>query len=166
MLIESPRIAAHIKAHFNDTLQSLSERGWTFIDPVDVAHAEEIVRMDPNEHLDVLTDSFREDLEGYLQTLIEVPTGVRTLEDVINFNDQHSVSHLPGQWLIDRLKSFHLGNAVSRRSSKLSWRPVESLGTIGLLPAECAMRPKRLWKALLMPTVWMLSCFRLSLSPG
>jgi hypothetical protein len=120
-LIESPRIPNHIKVHFNAKLHTLSESGWTFLDPVDVARAAEIVQMDPMEHLDVLTDSFREDLEEYLGTLIEVPTGVRTLEDVINFNDQHSVSGSGPQrhWLISRLKSSHLVNAVSSHSSKL-----------------------------------------------
>jgi amidase len=75
----------------NSTMRKLATQGWRIIDPVNIPLAQEIVDMDGNEHLDVLTNSFKQDLEDYLGTLVHVPSGVQTLEEVINFNDQHSV---------------------------------------------------------------------------
>ncbi|KAJ3835838.1 amidase signature enzyme [Lentinula raphanica] len=76
---------------FNESLRIIESLGATILDPANLPSAEQINTLD---HL-VLYVDFKIELNEYLAALKEVPTGVRTLADVIRFNEDHPDLELP-----------------------------------------------------------------------
>jgi len=72
---------------FNRSLEIIRALGATIVDPADLPSAEEIVRSG-NESLVALTD-YKIQLGAYFASLVSNPSGVRSLEDLIAFNDAH-----------------------------------------------------------------------------
>jgi len=72
---------------FNRSLEIIRALGATVVDPADLPSAEEIVRSG-NESLVALTD-YKIQLGAYFASLVSNPSGVRSLEDLIAFNDAH-----------------------------------------------------------------------------
>ncbi|GLB40037.1 putative amidase [Lyophyllum shimeji] len=72
---------------FEQALQILRSLGATIVDPADMPAAEEIVRS--NNETVVLNVDFKQELNRYFAGLIVNPSGVRTLADLIKFNDAH-----------------------------------------------------------------------------
>ena len=72
---------------FNRSLEIIRALGATIVDPADLPSAEEIVRSG-NESLVALTD-YKIQLSAYFGSLVSNPSGVRSLEDLIAFNDAH-----------------------------------------------------------------------------
>ncbi|KAJ4471105.1 amidase signature enzyme [Lentinula edodes] len=76
---------------FDDSLRIMESLGATIVDPANLPSAKEIKGLD---HL-VLYVDFKIELNEYLSALEEVPTGVRTLADLIQFNIDHAELELP-----------------------------------------------------------------------
>ncbi|KAJ3932040.1 MAG: amidase signature enzyme [Lentinula lateritia] len=76
---------------FDNSLRIMESLGATIVDPANLPSAEEIKNLD---HL-VLYVDFKIELNEYLSALKEVPTGVRTLADLIQFNIDHAELELP-----------------------------------------------------------------------
>ncbi|KAJ7256617.1 amidase signature domain-containing protein, partial [Mycena rebaudengoi] len=72
---------------FEKALETLKSLGATIIDPADLPSADELV-VSRNETNAAIAD-FKVQLNQYLEALIENPSGVRNLEDLIKFNDAH-----------------------------------------------------------------------------
>jgi amidase len=72
-------------------IETMKRQGAVIIDPADIPTAREIVAS-PTV-LDVLLFEFKADLNAYLATRVGVP--IRTLGDLIAFNDQHRDQELP-----------------------------------------------------------------------
>ncbi|KAF9027405.1 amidase signature enzyme [Hymenopellis radicata] len=72
-------------AAFEGALDVMRQLGATVVDPADLPSAEEFVR-DGNETM-VLDTDFKVELNRYYASLIENPSGVRSLADLIAFND-------------------------------------------------------------------------------
>ncbi|KAH9934096.1 amidase signature enzyme [Amylocystis lapponica] len=81
-----------IVAAFNATLDVIRGLGATVVDPADIpGWKADSDRED--EHV-VLRGDFKVDVEKYISGLVEVPTGVKNLADLIDFNTQHAEQEL------------------------------------------------------------------------
>ncbi|OJT10452.1 hypothetical protein TRAPUB_13051 [Trametes pubescens] len=91
-LLDDMRIAA-----FNASLATLRARGATIVDPADFPDSDELLAS--NNETIVLNTDFKVDVEKYIAGLLEVPTGVKTLADLIAFNTAHADEELiPPFW--------------------------------------------------------------------
>lgn len=88
----------------NDTFQKslgiFRDLGAHVIDPVDFPSAHELKQSKAEDI--VLTVDFKPALNKYLAELGEVPTGVRSLADVIKFNLAHADVELPSPYYTDQ----------------------------------------------------------------
>lgn len=76
-----------VLAAFEEALNVIRSLGATIVDPANLPSADEIVRS--NNETIVLDTDFKVELNNYFANLEEVPTGVRTLADLIAFDDAH-----------------------------------------------------------------------------
>ncbi|KDR73359.1 hypothetical protein GALMADRAFT_101041 [Galerina marginata CBS 339.88] len=77
---------------FNAALETMKELGAVIVDPADFPNAADLVA-NKGEDL-VLRADLKVDLQKYLEGLVEVPSGVRTLADVIAFNEKNADKEL------------------------------------------------------------------------
>lgn len=88
----------------NDTFQKsidiFRDLGAHIIDQVDFPSAHELKQSKAEDI--VLTVDFKLALNKYLAELVEVPTGVRSLADVIKFNLEHADIQLPAPYHTDQ----------------------------------------------------------------
>lgn len=89
-----------INDRFQKSLDIFRELGAHVIDPVDFPSAQELKRSNAEDI--VLTVDFKPALNKYLAELVEVPTGVRSLADVIRFNLAHADVELPSPYYTDQ----------------------------------------------------------------
>ncbi|KLO18977.1 amidase signature enzyme [Schizopora paradoxa] len=82
----------NIIAAFNASVEIIKSLGATIVDPAEFPDAAEI-RKSGNETI-VLTDDFKVDVNNYIAGLLEVPTGVKNLADLIQFNIDHADEEL------------------------------------------------------------------------
>ncbi|KAE9396784.1 amidase signature enzyme [Gymnopus androsaceus JB14] len=76
---------------FDESLQILESLGATIVDPANLPSAEEIHKL----HNTVLYTDFKIELQEYLAGVTDVPSGVRTLADLIQFNIDNLELELP-----------------------------------------------------------------------
>ncbi|KAI0077607.1 amidase signature enzyme [Panus rudis PR-1116 ss-1] len=76
-----------VNVEFEKALDTIRSLGATVVDPADLPSAEEIAVSD-NETI-VLDVDFKIQLDQYYQNLKSNPSGVRSLADLIKFNDDH-----------------------------------------------------------------------------
>ncbi|ESK92746.1 glutamyl-trna amidotransferase subunit a [Moniliophthora roreri MCA 2997] len=74
-----------VVAAFEEALKTIESLGATVVDPADLPSAAEIRRS--NNETIVLDVDFKVQLDAYYQALVENPSGVRSLADLIAFND-------------------------------------------------------------------------------
>ncbi|KAJ2997593.1 hypothetical protein NUW54_g7114 [Trametes sanguinea] len=90
--LDDARVAA-----FNASLEIMRAKGATIVDPADFPDTEELLAS--NNETVVLSTDFKVDVEKYIAGLVEVPTGVKTLADLIAFNIAHANEELvPPFW--------------------------------------------------------------------
>ncbi|CAL1710138.1 unnamed protein product [Somion occarium] len=82
----------NIIAAFNASVEIIRLLGATVIDPTDFPSLAEI-RASRNETI-VLDTDFKVDVNRYIADLVEVPTGVKNLADLIAFNSAHADQEL------------------------------------------------------------------------
>ncbi|KAF8128664.1 amidase signature domain-containing protein [Boletus edulis] len=85
---------------FQKSLDIFRDLGAHVIDPVDFPSAHELKQSKAEDI--VLTVDFKPALNKYLAELVEVPTGVRSLADVIKFNLAHPDVELPSPYYTDQ----------------------------------------------------------------
>lgn len=109
-----PRALFRDHSIINDTFQKsldiFRDLGAHVIDPVDFPSAHELKQSKAEDI--ILTVDFKPALNKYLAELVEVPTGVRSLADVIKFNLAHADVELPAPYYTDQsqfvtLYAFH-----------------------------------------------------------
>ncbi|TBU30400.1 amidase signature enzyme [Dichomitus squalens] len=82
---------------FNASLETMKGLGATIIDPADFPDFDEFVAS--NNETVVLNVDFKVDVNRYISELVEVPTGVKNLADLIAFNIAHADEELvPPFW--------------------------------------------------------------------
>ncbi|KAJ8082280.1 hypothetical protein AAF712_001743 [Marasmius tenuissimus] len=81
----------YFQTAFEDALRTLESLGATIVDPADLPSAKEV---GSKEDI-VLNVDFKIEFNRYLEWLDDVPTGVRTLADLIKFNEDHKDVELP-----------------------------------------------------------------------
>ncbi|KAL4264252.1 Amidase signature (AS) superfamily protein [Pleurotus pulmonarius] len=84
-----------VNVAFNRALDIIRSLGATVVDPADLPSADEIVASS-NETI-VLDVDFKVQLNGWFKSLKKNPSGVRSLADLIKFNDDHPESEKPPQ---------------------------------------------------------------------
>jgi len=87
------QLAPEITTAFNASLQVFKQLGAVIVDPVDYPAADEIGRR-ITENIVLLTD-LRANLHRYMSELVDVPSGTRTLADLIAFNNANPSLELP-----------------------------------------------------------------------
>ncbi|XP_006462056.1 hypothetical protein AGABI2DRAFT_151641 [Agaricus bisporus var. bisporus H97] len=85
-----------INVAFEQALNVIRRLGATVVDPADIPSAEEIVRS--NNETVVLDTEFKVQLNQWFESLIENPSGVRSLADLIQFNDDNPDLEEPPQF--------------------------------------------------------------------
>ncbi|KAI0786931.1 amidase signature enzyme [Abortiporus biennis] len=83
---------ANVLAAFNASLDIIRGLGATIVDPADFPDFAEMQASD-NETI-VLDTDFKVDVNNYIAGLVEVPTGVKNLADLIAFNTAHADEEL------------------------------------------------------------------------
>ncbi|EGO26812.1 hypothetical protein SERLADRAFT_360869 [Serpula lacrymans var. lacrymans S7.9] len=78
----------HILAAFEASLDILRTLGAEIVDPAEFPNAKEL-QASKSESI-VLSTEFKIDVNKYLAGLVEVPTGVKNIADVITFNKEHA----------------------------------------------------------------------------
>ncbi|KAH9012306.1 amidase signature enzyme [Lactarius hengduanensis] len=86
---------------FNASLLTLAKLGATIVGPAEFPDANELLASMNQSMSTVLSADFMVNLEEYISGLIEVPTGVKTMADLIAFNIAHAVSRA-GSTFLDR----------------------------------------------------------------
>ncbi|KAI0342226.1 amidase signature enzyme [Trametopsis cervina] len=87
-------------AAFNASLEIMRGLGATIVDPAIFPDFAEI-RASGNETI-VLDTDFKVDVNNYIAGLVKVPTGVRSLADLITFNSAHADQELPPPFWTDQ----------------------------------------------------------------
>ncbi|KAJ3479278.1 hypothetical protein NLI96_g9169 [Meripilus lineatus] len=88
---------ANVAAAFNASLDTMRGLGATIVDPADFPDLQEFLASD-NETI-VLNTDFKVDVKNYIDGLLQVPTGVTNLADLIAFNNEHAdVELVPPFW--------------------------------------------------------------------
>ncbi|KAH7930964.1 amidase signature enzyme [Leucogyrophana mollusca] len=77
-----------IQAAFDTSLETFRQLGAEIVDPADFADGGEI-KQSNSENI-VLAVDFKVDIKTYIDGLVEVPTGVKDLADLIAFNSSHA----------------------------------------------------------------------------
>ncbi|KAF7972117.1 hypothetical protein HWV62_18830 [Athelia sp. TMB] len=77
---------------FNQAIEIMREQGAVIVDPAEFSNADEI--QGSTSESAVLAVDFKIDLTKYLDGLKKVPTGVKTLADLIDFNTSHADQEL------------------------------------------------------------------------
>ncbi|KZW00379.1 amidase signature enzyme [Exidia glandulosa HHB12029] len=85
-----------INVAFTKALATIKSLGATVVDPADLPSALEIAQS--NNETIVLDVDFKINLRQYMEALKKVPTGVRSLADLIAFNDAHPELEEPPQF--------------------------------------------------------------------
>ncbi|KAH7928860.1 amidase signature enzyme [Leucogyrophana mollusca] len=83
-----PGYSQAIQSAFNASLDVFRTLGAEIVDPSDFPNAEEL-KASKSERL-VLSTDLKTDLNKYINGLVEVPTGVKNLTDLIAFNLEHA----------------------------------------------------------------------------
>ncbi|KAJ7594152.1 amidase signature enzyme [Mycena floridula] len=82
-----------INIAFEEALKVMKSLGATIVDPADLPSADEIVAS--NNETIVLDVDFKIQLNAYYEALLENPSGVRSLADLIKFNDDNKALEEP-----------------------------------------------------------------------
>ncbi|KAF8531873.1 amidase signature enzyme [Gautieria morchelliformis] len=78
----------NIISAFNASLERLMELGATIVDPADFPDAHELLAS--QNETTVLNVDFKVDINAYIASLLEVPTGVKDLADLIAYNKENA----------------------------------------------------------------------------
>ncbi|KAG2076360.1 amidase signature enzyme [Suillus decipiens] len=89
-----------IKEAFNSSLDVFRVLGAEIVDPADFPDTEELLISKAEER--VLDVDFKVDLNKYLSELVHVPTGVKTLAALIEFNEKRAELDLPPPFYKDQ----------------------------------------------------------------
>ncbi|PPQ74261.1 hypothetical protein CVT26_004453 [Gymnopilus dilepis] len=83
----------YVNIIFEQALETIRKLGATVVDPADLPSADELIDF-PHEQF-VLNTDFKIQINAYFESLLENPSGVRSLADLIAFNDAHPELEMP-----------------------------------------------------------------------
>lgn len=89
-----------IEATFNSFLDIFRALGAEIVDPAEFPATEELLTSKAEQL--VLAADFKIDINKYISELVEVPTGVKALADLIEFNKAHADQELPAPFYTDQ----------------------------------------------------------------
>ncbi|KAH9063172.1 amidase signature domain-containing protein [Lactarius vividus] len=95
----------NIIAAFDRAIKVIEDLGATIVDPADFPNAE-VLRETQNEKL-VLETELRDGLEQYFASLLKNPNGIRTVDDLIDFNQKNSKLELIEPYYSSQSKSIN-----------------------------------------------------------
>ncbi|KAH9840829.1 amidase signature enzyme [Rhodofomes roseus] len=86
-------VDANVMIAFNRALEDMKALGATIVDPADFVDEWDHDEVWKREEI-VLCGDFKVNIHSYLSKLVEVPTGVRTVADLIKFNEENREKEL------------------------------------------------------------------------
>ncbi|KAG0699099.1 amidase signature domain-containing protein [Suillus ampliporus] len=89
-----------IEETFNSSLDVFRALGAEIIDPADFPYTEELYTSKAEDL--VLGVDLKVGINKYISELVDVPTGVKTLADLIEFNETHADQELPAPFYTDQ----------------------------------------------------------------
>jgi amidase len=95
-----------IEATFNSFLDIFRALGAEIVDPAEFPATEELLTSKAEQL--VLAADFKIDINKYISELVEVPTGVKALADLIEFNKAHADQELPAPFYTDQSQYVNL----------------------------------------------------------
>jgi len=98
----------YVNIAFNKSLDIIRGLGATVVDPADLPSALEIVKS--NNETVVLNVDFKVQLDAYYRSLVKNPSGVRSLADLIVYNDAHPALEEPTNYTD---QSMYVGNFLT-----------------------------------------------------
>ncbi|KAH9912595.1 amidase signature enzyme [Fomitopsis serialis] len=96
-------VDANVLIAFNKALKDLTELGATVVDPADFGDGWDYEEVQNREDV-VLCGDFKVNIHSYLSKLVDVPTGVRTLADLIKFNEDNREKELVEPYWTDQAR--------------------------------------------------------------
>lgn len=103
-------VDANVLIAFNKALEDLTALGATVVDPADFADGWDYEEVQNREDV-VLCGDFKVNIHSYLSKLLDVPTGVRTLADLIKFNEDNREKELVEPYWTDQARFVKSNNA-------------------------------------------------------
>ncbi|KAF8994510.1 amidase signature domain-containing protein [Cyathus striatus] len=82
-----------VNVAFEQALDVMRELGAIIVDPADIESAEELILS--NSDTLVLMVDFKIEIAKYLKSLVHNPSGVQSLADLIQFNNEHAELEMP-----------------------------------------------------------------------
>ncbi|EPQ50833.1 amidase signature enzyme [Gloeophyllum trabeum ATCC 11539] len=145
---------AHIVRAFDAALEVIRGLGAEVVDPAEFPHAE-AVKAGRDDELYVMTVDLKVDLNKYLAELVEVPTGVRDLADLIKFNEEHAEQELPAPYWTDQSRFIQ---AQSLEADEKYEKMVDANYELGRARGIDATLQKYNLDAIVLPTHGKVQC--------
>ncbi|TFK52905.1 amidase signature enzyme [Heliocybe sulcata] len=98
---ENAEAQANIVKAFDQALEVFKQLGAEIVDPAEFPNAE-LLKERRTHELHVMGVDLKIDLNKYIDGLLEVPTGVKNLADLIKFNEDHAEQELPAPYWTDQ----------------------------------------------------------------
>lgn len=96
-------VDANILIAFNNAVDQIRSLGATVVDPADFQEEWDYEEVREREEV-VLCGDFKVNIHSYLSKLVDVPTGVRKLEDLIRFNEENKDKELVEPFWTDQAR--------------------------------------------------------------
>ena len=96
-------VDANILIAFNSAVDQIRALGATVVDPADFQEEWDYEEVREREEV-VLCGDFKVNIHSYLSKLVDVPTGVRKLEDLIRFNEENKDKELVEPFWTDQAR--------------------------------------------------------------
>ncbi|TFY57557.1 hypothetical protein EVJ58_g6950 [Rhodofomes roseus] len=132
-------VDANVMIAFNKALEDMKALGATIVDPADFVDEWDHDEVWKREEI-VLCGDFKVNIHSYLSKLVEVPTGVRTVADLITFNEENREKEL--------VEPFWTDQATYVQMAVMFW--VESLkcGVSRFIKSRDTHQDPKFWAAL------------------
>ena len=96
-------VDVNVLAAFDAAVEQVRALGATVVDPADFAEGWDYDEVWAREEV-VLCGDFKVNIHTYLSRLVDVPTGVRKLEDLIRFNEENKDKELVEPFWTDQAR--------------------------------------------------------------
>ncbi|EPT03273.1 hypothetical protein FOMPIDRAFT_1116650 [Fomitopsis schrenkii] len=142
------RVNTNILIAFDDAVRTIRGLGATIVDPADFSDEWDYDEVWRREEI-VLCGDFKVNIHGYLSKLVEVPTGVRKLEDLIKFNEENKDKELIEPFWTDQT-TFMKSNDTHQNPA--FWEALDYTYRMGRRDGIDGLLKKYEVDAILMPT--------------
>ncbi|KZT64227.1 amidase signature enzyme [Daedalea quercina L-15889] len=145
-------VDAHVLAAFEGALADVRTLGAAVVDPADFADGWDADAVWAREEV-VLRADFRAGVHAYLARLLRVPTGVRTVADLVRFNEENREKELVEPYWTDQSTCARFVKSNDARQDTEFWDALAYDYRMGRQDGIDGLLKKYEVDAILMPTV-------------